>query len=130
MKTISSTLAISLLLFLSVNVDAKDKIVIKKENAGPKGFKHVKELHSGGTHKLSCSEPGITECKWIEGFTIVSSEQLATINQFIEDRIVEKDFKGTGNLAGTNLWFCWSYDPQTGTTMYTITEDEPDCNFE
>ncbi|MFN3445243.1 MAG: hypothetical protein ACK44D_05840 [Bacteroidia bacterium] len=129
MKTINLTLAIALILF-AFNVQAKDKIVIKKNGGGPKGYKNVKELHSGGTHKLNCSEPGYTECKWIEGFTIVTSPQLVAIDQFIEDKIGDKDYSGTGNLAGTTLWFCWMYDTATGTTSYSITEDAPDCNFE
>lgn len=119
-----------LLLLLVCSVQAKDKIIIKKENGGPKGYKNVKEVHSDGTHKLKCSEPGYTECKWIEGFTIITSSQLAAIDQFIADRIGEKDYSGTGNLAGTNLWFCWSYNEALGIINYTITENAPDCNFE
>jgi len=129
MKTINLSMAMALILF-AFNVQAKDKIVIKKSGGGPKGYKNVKELHSGGTHKLNCSEPGYTECKWIEGFTIITGPQLVAIDQFVEDKIGAKDYSGTGNLAGTNLWFCWVYDTTTDTTSYSITEDAPDCSFE
>ena len=129
MKKINLPIAITLILF-ALNVHAKDKIVIKKSSGGPKGYKNIKEVHSGGTHKLSCSEPGIEQCKWVDGFTIVSDTQRAAIDQFIDDKIGTLDYSGTGNLAGTNFWFCWSYDASTGTTTYSITEDAPDCNFE
>lgn len=129
MKTINLPIAITLIL-IAFNVHAKDKIVIKKSGGGPKGYKNIKEVHTGGTHKLSCSEPGIEQCKWVDGFTIVTDSQRAAIDQFIEDKIGTKDYSGTGNLAGTNLWFCWSYDSTTGTTTYSITEDTADCNFE
>lgn len=129
MKTINLSLSVILILF-AFNVYAKEKIVIKKVGGGPKGYKNIKELHSGGTHKLECSDPGYDECKWMEGFTIVTSPQLAAIDKFIEDKIGDNDYSGTGNLAGTNLWFCWAYDASTGTTNYSVTEDAPDCNFE
>jgi hypothetical protein len=129
MKTINLTFVIAMFLF-AFNVQAKEKIVIKKENGGPKGYRNVKEVHSGGTHKLSCSEPGTEQCSWIEGFTIVTGSQLAAIDKFIEDKIGDNDYSGTGNLSGTNLWFCWGYDNATGTTTYSITEDAPDCSFE
>lgn len=129
MKTNNLALAIALTLF-AFNVQAKDKIVIKKKGGGPKGYKNIKEVHSGSTHKLNCSDPGYDECKWADGFTIITDPQRAAIDQFIEDKISDGDYSGTGNLAGTNLWFCWSYDAATATTTFSITEDAPDCNFE
>jgi hypothetical protein len=129
MKTINLSLSVMLLLF-AFNVHAKEKIVIKKLGGGPKGYKNVKELHSGGTHKLECSDPGFAQCNWMEGFSVVTSSQLLAIEKIVDERIGEKDYSGKGNLAGTKLWFCWVYDASTGTTTYSVTEDAPDCNFE
>jgi hypothetical protein len=129
MKTINLSL-VTLLILFAFNVQAKEKIVIKKHGGGPKGYKNIKEVHSGGTHKLNCNDPGYSECKWLEGFTIVTDPQRAAIDKFIEDKIGDGNYSGTGNLAGTNLWFCWSYDAATATTTYSITEDAPDCNFQ
>lgn len=119
-----------MLILFAFNVNAKEKIVIKREAGGPKGYKYVKEIHSGGTHKLECSDPGFAQCKWMEGFSIVTSSQLLAIEKIVDERIGEKDYSGKGNLAGTKLWFCWVYDASTRTTTYSVTEDAPDCNFQ
>ena len=129
MKTINLSLSVMLILF-AFNVQAKEKIVIKREAGGPKGYKYVKEIHSGGTHKLECSDPGFAQCKWMEGFSIVTSSQLLAIEKIVDERIGEKDYSGKGNLAGTKLWFCWVYDASTATTTYSVTEDAPNCNFQ
>jgi hypothetical protein len=129
MKTINLSLSVMLILF-AFNVHAKEKIVIKKEGGGPKGYKNVNELHSGSTHKLTCSGNGIEKCSWMAGFSIVTSPQLLAIEKIIDERIGEKDYSGKGNLAGTKLWFCWVYDASTGTTTFSVTEDAPDCNFQ
>jgi hypothetical protein len=48
---------------------------------------------------------------------------------YIENQLSEGNYTGTGNLSGTNLWFFWLYDVNTGILQYTVNEDEPDYNF-
>jgi hypothetical protein len=105
------------------------KIVVEKKNGGKNGYRDITETHSGNNHKLICCNPGHEQCTWNQGVPQANQQQLSAIDAFIENQLSEGNYTGTGNLSGTNLWFFWLYDVNTGILRYTVNEDEPDYNF-
>jgi hypothetical protein len=90
------------------------KIVVKKKNSGKNGYRDITETHRGNNHSLICCNPGHEQCRWNQGVPQANQQQLSAINAFIENQLSEGNYTSTGNLSGTNLWFFWLYDVNTG----------------
>jgi hypothetical protein len=126
LKFIASIVGVFFVFILSA---APPKIVVEKKNGGKNGYRDIKEKHSGNSHSLSCSNPGREQCTWNQGNPTANQQQLAAIDSYIENQLSDGYYSGTGNLFGTNLWFYWIFDPNTGVLRYSIDEDEPNFNI-
>jgi hypothetical protein len=116
------TLVFAIVFALGVNA----KITITRTNGGANGYKTVSETHDGNNHTLNCFDPGNEACKFILSTTIANPQQIDAIEVAVDQAIDTGDYSGTGNLVGTNLWYCWTYS--NGIRRYTINENSPDCN--